>query len=133
MCEDCTSKQMLPKACLKEGKYVDCYADDGWETVGRKNKGSAKVDGQNHNSAFLGEYRPMAASQASRPAAAPAPAAAPSAPAQPAAAPAAPASAPAPRSAPHVATPVVTALATGRSYSLLDQPEALRACARLVE
>ena len=67
--------------------------------MGKKNKSSAKIDGQNHNSAFLGEYRPMAASQASRPAAAPAPAAQPSAPAQPAAAPAAPASAPAPRSA----------------------------------
>ncbi len=90
--------------------------DDGWETVGKKNKSSAKIDGQNHNSAFLGEYRPMAASQASRPAAAPAPAAQPAAPAQPAAASAAPASAPAPRSASHLVNPIVSMLATYPPY-----------------
>ena len=41
-----------------------CCADDGWETVGKKSKGSAKIDGQNHNSAFIGEYHPKAATQA---------------------------------------------------------------------
>ena len=65
-----------------------CHADDGWETVGKKTKGSAKIDGQNHNSAFFGEYHPMAAGQAGARAATAAP------PAQPAAAAPAPAAAP---------------------------------------
>lgn len=104
---------VLIRATLKPGfedisENLDRCTDDGWETVGRKNKSSTKIDGQNHNSAFLGEYRPMAASQASRPTAAPTPAAQPAAPAQPAAAPAAPASEPAPRSASHAATPSST-------------------------
>lgn len=75
--------------------FVDGFADDGWETVGKKNKGS-------QNSAFLGEYhRPAAASQGSAWPAAAAPAAQPAAPAAPAAAPA-PAPGPAPRSLPHL-------------------------------
>ena len=64
-----------------------CLADDGWETVGKK-RGSAKIGDQNHSSAFLGEYTPVAP--------APTAAAARSAPAAPSAA--APAAAtPAPR------------------------------------
>ena len=62
--------------------------------MGKKTKGSAKIDGQNHNSAFFGEYHPMVAGQAG----ARAPTAAPSA--QPAAAAPAPAAAPAAAPAP---------------------------------
>ena len=94
-----------------------CCADDGWETVGKKTKGSAKIDGQNHNSAFFGEYHPMAVGQAGARTAAPAPSAQPAAAVPgPAAAPAAD-PAPAPRHVP--ARAIQMAIRTARSVMRL--------------